>query len=90
MRVYVMMVLLVLVGCAARPMHLNVPLLTGEVLPVTLHEPDAWACTPIVRGAVTCTNVTDRPQDATVGRDRLTVPPHTQMTIEERRGGIWL
>jgi hypothetical protein len=60
------------------------------VLPVTLHQPDAWECTPIIKGAVTCTNVTDHPQDVTIGSDRITVPPHTQMTIEERRGGIWL
>jgi hypothetical protein len=41
MRVFAMMALLALVGCAARPMHLRVPLQTGEVVPVTLHQPDA-------------------------------------------------
>jgi hypothetical protein len=90
MRVLAMMALLALVGCTARPMHLRVPLQTGEVVPVTLHQPDAWACTPIIKGAVTCTNITDHPQDATIGGARITVPPHTHMTIEERRGGIWL
>ena len=90
MRVLAMMALLALVGCAAPPMRLRVPLQTGEVVPVTLHQPDAWACTPIIQGAVTCTNITDHPQDATIGRARITVPPHTHMTIEERRGGIWL
>jgi hypothetical protein len=90
MRVFAMIALLALVGCAAQPMHLRVPLQTGEVVPVTLHQPDAWECTPILKGAVTCTNITDHPQDATIGRDRITVPPHTHMTIEERRGGIWL
>jgi hypothetical protein len=90
MRVFAMIALLALVGCAARPMHLHVPLQSGEVVPVTLHQPDAWACTPIIKGAVTCTNITDYPQDATIGRARITVPPHTHMTIEEHRGGIWL
>jgi hypothetical protein len=90
MHLSVMIALLVLVGCAAGPLHLRVPLLTGEVVPGTLHVPNAWECTPIIKGAVTCTNVTDHPQDATVGHDRITVPPHTHMTIEERRGGIWL
>jgi hypothetical protein len=90
MRVLAMIALLALVGCAAQPMHLHVPPQTGEVVPVTLHQPDAWACTPIIKGAVTCTNITDHPQDATIGRARITVPPHTHMTIEERRGGIWL
>ena len=90
MHLSVMISLLVLVGCAARPIHLRVPLLTGEVLPVTLHASDAWKCTPIIKGAVTCTNVTDHPQDVTIGSDRITVPPHTQLTIEERRSGIWL
>jgi hypothetical protein len=88
--ILLLIIALALVGCAARPMHLRVPLLTGEVLPITLHLPDAWECTPITKGAVTCTNITDRPQDATVGHDRITVPPHTHMTIEEQRGGVWL
>jgi hypothetical protein len=88
--IWLLSLVLLLVGCAARPIHLRVPLLTGEVLPVTLHQPDAWECTPIIKGAVTCTNITDQPQDATVGHDRITVPPHTHMTIEERRGGVWL
>ena len=88
--ILLLIIALALVGCAARPMHLRVPLLTGEVVPVTLHVPNAWECTPIIKGAVTCTNITDRPQDATIGRDRITVPPHTHMTIEEQRGGIWL
>jgi hypothetical protein len=75
--------LLALVGCAAHPMHLSVPLQTGKTIPVTLHTPSAWECMPVTLGALTCTNITDDVQIATVGGDRVAVPGHTNMTIEE-------
>jgi hypothetical protein len=82
--------LLIMAGCASTPMHLSVPLLTGDPVPVVLHTPKAWACDPIELGKLVCTNITDRPQAATVGNKRYLVPGQTRLHIEESRGGVWL
>jgi hypothetical protein len=84
--------LLALVGCAStRPLHLSVPLTTGETVPVVLHAPKAWACDPIAAGKLVCTNITETPQAATVGNKRYIVPGQTRLHIEEEsRGGVWL
>ena len=67
--------LLALVGCAsARPLHLSVPLTTGETVPVVLHAPKAWACDPIAAG---------NKRYIVPGQTRLHIE-------EESRGGVWL
>jgi hypothetical protein len=84
--------LLLMAGCAStHPLHLSVPLTTGESLPVVLHAPKAWECSPIAAGKLVCTNITDTPQAATVGNKRYLVPGQTRLHIEEeRRDGVWL
>jgi hypothetical protein len=83
--------LLIMAGCASMPMHLSVPLTTGEIVPVVLHVPKAWVCDPIAAGRLVCTNITDTPQAVTVGKKRFMVPGKTRLHVEEEsRGGMWL
>lgn len=80
--------LLLVAGCAST--HLSVPLTSGEIVPVVLHTPKAWACDPIEPGRLTCKNITDREQVATVGTTRYHVPPQTSFSVREHGDGLWL
>jgi hypothetical protein len=80
--------LLMMAGCASTPLHLSVPRITGDPLPVVLHAPKAWACAPVELGKLVCTNITDKPQAATVGQTRYMIPAQTRLHIEEHLGGV--
>jgi len=80
--------LLMMAGCASTPLHLSMPRLTGDPLPVVLHTPKAWACAPVELGKLVCTNITNTPQAATVGQTRYLVPGQTRLHIEESLGGV--
>jgi hypothetical protein len=82
--------LLALVSCATVPSHFSLPLHSGEVIDVTLHNAKAWECGAVKLGKVVCTNTSNRPQEATIRGDTITVPPKTHMTIEEPPRGIRL
>jgi hypothetical protein len=82
--------LVVLAGCASMSTRLSVPLTSGEIVPVVLHTPKAWACDPIEPGRLTCKNITDQEQVATVGTTRYHVPPQTSFSVRDNQDGVWL
>jgi hypothetical protein len=80
--------LLIMASCASR--HLSVPLTSGEVVPVVLHTQKAWECSPIEPGRLTCKNISEHEQVATVGTTRYHVPPQTSLSVREHGDGLWL
>jgi hypothetical protein len=82
--------LLLIAGCASTSKHLSVPLTSGEIVPVVLHTPKAWACDPIEPGRLTCKNITEIEQVATIGTTRYHVPPQTSFSVRDHRDGVWL